>query len=359
LRKLNRYLIVNLIKILVLCQMAGMVIFLTIEFFDHVEVFTETFAKFGLSIAYMALKVPFYFNLILPLALLISILILIIVMIRGNEIIAIRTAGISTLSLMKPFIALSLGLVVFSFVLSEWVIPVTASASEYIYRIRIKKEQPYVVFKNDKIWFKHGNMVCNIDFFDTKRDVIKNLTVLELSDTYGIRKRTEAKEGRWEKGDWTFTGVTERTFGREGIIARRYYPTMRGLISEPPTVFKIVEKNPEEMSYGELQRYIQRLKKNGHDVRRYMVDLYNKIAFPFINVIMVLAAFSVGLRYAKTKHVSKGVFTGISVGVLYWFFHSVSLSFGYSDIFPPLFAAWLANLLFFSAGVIGIVTLRT
>ena len=358
-RRLNKYLTLTLIKILLLCQVAGMVIFLTIEFFDHVDTFTETFGKLVLGIAYMFLRVPYYFNLILPLAFLISILILIIMMIRGNEIIAIRTAGISTLSLMKPFIAVAMCLVVFSFVLSEWVIPVSLSGSEYVYRVRIKKEQPYIFFKNDKIWFKRGNQVCNIEVFDTKNDVIKNLTVLELSDTYAVLRRVEAKEGRWQDNGWTFHTVTERRFGPEGILSRKFYPTMRGLITEPPSVFKIAEKNPEEMSYNELQRYIQRLKRNGHDVRRYLVDLYNKVAFPFINLIMVLAGFSVGLRYAKTKHISKGIFSGICVGVLYFIAHNVSLSLGYAEIFPPLFAAWLSNLLFFSAGIIGIVTLRT
>ena len=102
------------------------------------------------------------------------------------------------------------------------------------------------------------------------------------------------------------------------------------------------------MSYRELERYIEKLKRNGHDVRRYMVDLDNKLSFPFINVIMVLAAFSVGLRYSKTKNVSRGIFSGICLGFSYWGFHSIALSFGYKEAFPPLFAAWLSNMLFFS-----------
>ena len=67
-----------------------------------------------------------------------------------------------------------------------------------------------------------------------------------------------------------------------------------------------------------------------------MVDLDNKISFPFINVIMVLAAFSVGLRYSKTKNVSKGIFSGICLGISYWGFHSIALSFGYKEAFPAL-----------------------
>jgi lipopolysaccharide export system permease protein len=358
-RKLNRYLIANILKLLFLCELAGMIIFVTIEFFDHVQLFTRSLDRLLLSFVYIGLRMPYFFNLILPLAFLISILILIIMMIRGNEVVAIRTAGISTFALMKPFLSLSLLLVILSFVLSEWVIPYTYSASEYVYQAKIKREQVYVVFKNDKIWFKRDNVISNIDFFDTKKDVINGVTVLEMSPDYIVQRRFDAAEGIWKDGDWHFLNVTDRKFGPEGIISKTVHPAMTGLIKEPPSLLKIVEKGPEEMSYKELSRYISKLKRNGHDVRRYMVDLYNKISFPFINVIMVLVAFSLGLRYAKTKHISAGVFWGIAVGAFYWILHSISLSFGYSEIFPALFAAWLSNLLFFSLGVIGIITVRT
>jgi lipopolysaccharide export system permease protein len=359
LRRLDRYLISNTIKLLFVTEFAGIAIFTLIEFFEHLDLFTASFSRFLLGISYIALRVPYYFNLILPLAFLISMLILIIVMIRGNEIIVVRTAGVSTSSLMRPLVLFSLVLVILSFSLSEWVIPLTSSAGEYIYRVRIKKEQSYVVYKNDRIWFKRGNFICNIEFFDARKDEIRGLTVLELSNTFGIQKRYDAQDGTWKGGAWTFHNVVERRFMNDGIESKTVYQSLSGLISEPPSVFKIADKNPEEMSYKELQRYINKLKRNGHDVKRYTVDLYDKLAFPFINLIMVLAAFSVGLRYSKTKHVSKGIFSGICLGVLYWLFHSVAKSLGYSEIFPPFFAAWFSNMLFFSFGVIGIVTVRT
>jgi len=280
-------------------------------------------------------------------------------MIRENEMIIIRTSGISTISLMKPLVLFSMILIMFSFILSELVIPATTSASEYIYRIKIKKEESYVFFKNDRIWFKRDNVISNIDFFDNKTDTIKGITVLELSKDYFIEKRIDAKEGVWKDGSWIFSDVSERTFGKNGIISKKTYPQLKGIIQEPPSVFKVIEKNPEEMGYKELSRYIKRLRLDGHNVRRYLVDLYNKISFPFINFIMVLVAFSVGLRYSKTKHISMGIFSGMCLGIFCWCFHSVSLSLGYSEIFPPLFAAWFSNFMFFSFGVIGIVTLRT
>ncbi len=358
-KKLNRYLIANVIKYLLITEFAGIIMFITIEFFEHMDIFTRSFNNFLLSIAYLLLRSPYYIHLILPLAFLISILILLILMVRGNEMIVARTSGISTASLMKPFLVFSLVLVIFSFILAEWIIPFTSSASDYLYRVRIKGEEARVYFKNNSIWFKRNNIIYNIDFFDAKKDMIKGLTVLEFSETFSVIKRYDAKEGIFKDGAWYFADVKERTFDEKGLKTKKTYEQFKDLLQEPPSVFKIADKNTEDMGYKELSRYIRRLKRDGHDVKRYLVDLYDKIAFPFINLIMVFAAFSVGLRYMKTKHISIGIFAGILLGACYWVFHSVSLSLGYSEIFPPLFAAWFSNLLFISMGVIGIITLRT
>jgi lipopolysaccharide export system permease protein len=359
LKRLNRYLITNAIKFLFITELVGIIMFVTIDFFEHMDIFTLSLSNFLVSILYLLLRAPYYINLILPLAFLISILILLILMIRGNEMIIVRTSGISTASLMKPLLAFSLVLVVLSFVLTEWIIPVTSSTSDYLYRVKIKGEEARVFFKNNSIWFKRNNVIYNIEFFDGKKDLIKGLTVLELSDTFSVKKRYDAKEGIYKDNAWYFTGVTERIFDEKGIVVRKTYEQFKDLLREPPSIFKVADRNPEDMGYKELSGYINRLQRDGHDINRYLVDLYDKIAFPFINLIMVFAAFSVGLRYMKTKHISIGIFSGILLGACYWVFHSISLSLGYSEIFPPLFAAWFSNLLFISSGVIGIVTLRT
>ena len=358
-KKLNKYLALNMLKFLLMTQFAGLVMFVTIEFLEHMDIFTDSFNSFLLSLVYIFLRIPHYINLLLPLASLISMLILLILMVRNNEIIAARTSGISTISLMKPFVTFACGLIIFSFINTEWIMPYAANTADYLYRVKIKKEDSYVHFKNDKIWFKKDNILSNIDYFDAKKDIIKGLTIIELADDFTIKKRIDAKEGIWRDSTWFFTTVIERTFGDSAIQSKKVYPEMKGLIRETPAMLKVGEKNPEEMGYKDLLKYIQRLKRDGHDVRRYLVDLYNKMAFPFINLIMVFVAFSVGLRYTKTKHVAKGILVGVCVGILYWFIHNICLSFGYAETFPPFFAAWLSNILFFSLGIIGVVTLRT
>lgn len=359
-RRLNRYILENTLKILFLCELFGIVIFLMVDFFEHIDLFARSLEALSLSVSYLLFRVPFYANLLLPLSFLTSMLILFVIMARNNEILSLRSLGISTLSIMKPLVFLSLFLTSLNFLISEYVSPHSLRVSEEILRIRIKKEEPYLSVKNDRIWLKKENLITRIEYFDPHTDSLAGVTLIELSKDYSrILRRIDAKEGAFTGGEWVFRDVSERRFDEEMRMVKSFYPTLSGLLSENPKVFKSVSKNPDQMSFNELSNYITRLRNQGHNVRRYIVDLQSKISFPFVNLIMVILATSIGLRYKSVSHVSRGIFLGLLLGFLYWVINSFSLSLGYSEIFPPLFSAWFANFVFFSGGMVGILSLRT
>lgn len=357
-KRLDRYLISTTLKLLFLCEFAGVAIYSIIEFFEHLDVFATSLDNFLLSLLYISARVPYSATLILPLAFLISMLITFIIMVRNNEIMIIRSSGISTLFFIRPLFYLSCLLTILTFFLKESFAPQAYRVSEFIYKVKIKKEEPFISVKNDRIWLKKGNKIARIEYLDAKKELMKEITVLELSPDYTIKKRFDAKEGIFTGSTWVFTDVVERIFEENGSAEKKYYPLLLGLVSEPPDTFRNLERNPEEMSFKELNGYIERLRENGYNAKKYLVDLYNKISFPFINVIMVMIACSIGLRYSKARNIARGLFSGIVIGASYWFFHSVCLSLGYSEIFPPVFSAWLTNIVFFSTGIIGILTLR-
>ena len=86
------------------------------------------------------------------------------------------------------------------------------------------------------------------------------------------------------------------------------------------------------------------------DVARWQVDYYSKISFPFASVIVVL--FGVPFSSIKRRG-GVGVQLGISLLIcfIYLIIMKVSQVFGYNGDMNPLLTAWLANIIFFLAGV--------
>ena len=61
-------------------------------------------------------------------------------------------------------------------------------------------------------------------------------------------------------------------------------------ITEKPQYFKTEVLQSQEMSFGELRRYIAGLRQSGFDTKRLSVQLNEKLAFPVITLVMAILA---------------------------------------------------------------------
>ena len=96
----------------------------------------------------------------------------------------------------------------------------------------------------------------------------------------------------------------------------------------------------------------------GENSVSYQVDLYTKLSFPLVSLIVVLIgipfAFSMGKRGALV-----GLGLSMAIVVIYWVALSVFRSLGSAELLSPLLAAWGANLIFGLMGLYLLFTLRT
>ena len=56
-----------------------------------------------------------------------------------------------------------------------------------------------------------------------------------------------------------------------------------------------VQNAPDTVSFLALRAYVARLRDGGHRVTRYLVQLYRKLSFPLVHVIMALVAIPFAL----------------------------------------------------------------
>ena len=90
---------------------------------------------------------------------------------------------------------------------------------------------------------------------------------------------------------------------------------MLALDLKPDDLIRMAQKS-NEMSYTQLRRYVEKVTAEGYDATTYKVDMYGKLAFPFICVIMALTGAATGMR----GFVKNNLPVGIAVGVVFCFF---------------------------------------
>jgi lipopolysaccharide export system permease protein len=151
---------------------------------------------------------------------------------------------------------------------------------------------------------------------------------------------------RWTLRDGAFRIIpgpmSDEAFMFDSMRLKSMVETPAALLAEP--------KEPDEMRYAELSRYIGWLERSGGDARKLRVDLALKIAIPFTCII--IAVFAAPL--AVTAPRAGGAFgIGVSLATTVVFLTLIQLSkaVGAGGLLPPTLAAWSPNIIFGVAGV--------
>ena len=122
--------------------------------------------------------------------------------------------------------------------------------------------------------------------------------------------------------------VIERNFSNDSEIVTRSVKLNIGSLHITPIEIIKKEEKPDEMGYFDLQKFIDRQERSGHNVARWKVELYSKISFPFASFIVVF--FGVPFAYGKRRS-GLAIQFGISLLIcfIYLAFIKVSQVFGY------------------------------
>jgi len=94
-------------------------------------------------------------------------------------------------------------------------------------------------------------------------------------------------------------------------------------------------------------------------VGAYLVQLYSKLSFPLIHLIMALVAIPFALMSPRSGGRAVGIGVAIVISVGYWMVHSLALAFARADLLPPALAAWTANIIFAGLGAALLINTRT
>jgi lipopolysaccharide export system permease protein len=161
-----------------------------------------------------------------------------------------------------------------------------------------------------------------------------------------ITMRIDAELAEWKEEKWVFSNVLVTTFNGGNFPSFSRLATKVIPLTEKPSDFKTIQEDAEKMGYVELRKYIKKIREEGYDASRYLVDMYGKIAFPCVSIILAIIGISFSLRSERSGGLTQSMGTGIVIGFSYWFVYAFSLSLGRSGTIPPLLSAWLANIIF-------------
>jgi LPS export ABC transporter permease LptG len=274
---------------------------------------------------------------------------------RSNELTAMKATGISIYRVAFPVIVIAAIVAASLFVFDQLYIPHANKRQETL-RNEIKGKPAQTYLRPDRKWiFGSNNTIYYYEVYDAERNHFGGISIFQFNPkTFGLTARIYAKNAHWEDGlqKWVFENGWTRRFNGSAIEEfKPFEVTTSMLAAEQPSYFKKEVRQSQEMDYEELHHYIRDLQQSGFDVVRFRVQLYKKLAYPIITLVMAILAIPFSVSRQRRGGALAGVATAIGIAIMYWVSAGLFEAMGNANQLPALLAAWAPNLIFgFAAG---------
>ncbi len=364
-RILDEYVVRDFINTFVLVLASFVLLILLFTYLELVGDIIRNHVPVTTVGAYLVNLTPSMLYKFAPLAVLMAVLVTFGVLNRNSEIIAMKATGISLYRLVIPIVSISAIIAVCLFLFDQFYLPQANRRQESL-RSTIKGRPPQTFLHPEQKWIfgqqEPGGpgRIFYYQFFDPDSNEFANLSIFEFDPhTFAMSRRIFAARVFWDtdKGSWRFQNGWERKFsGANQTEYREFINTIFPEVREEPSYFKKESLQSQEMNFGQLKRYIRDLRQSGFDTMRLRVDLWHKLTYPLVAIVMAVLAIPFALSMGRRGSLT-GIAVAIGVAMAYWMVDALFGAMGNVNYLPAPLAAWSSDVLFGLTG--GYLLLRT
>jgi lipopolysaccharide export system permease protein len=307
-----------------------------------------------------ALILPTFLELTVPMAFLLAILLGLGRLSSDQELLALKSSGVSPAQILLPLIFVAANVSVLTLLLTTWVRPAAQSALKNelydIAKTRIGTALREKVFNDDfpniLIYVEEiippGNVAQGILIID-KRDSTRDNIILGKVGLINTEEQTHTLSLRLFDGSIYERDRARSDFSQTNFNIYDFKLDLDELIG--PT--KMKDAAPKEMSLTRLLETIDEKQAAGIIARPELMEFHQRIAFSFTPIVFCLLGVSLSLlpRTSRANR-SWGVALCIVWLVIYYALLSFGKALGDRGAFHPFVALWFPNI------VIGVIALH-
>ena len=346
----DRYLLKSFLRVFAFSMVAFILIYVTVNIFEEIDNFIDHDAKIHHILRYYLYSLPFVMTYVVPVSLLLGTVFAMGVLARRNELTALLASGVSLTRVARPIFVTSLLIAFFSIYFNDHIVARANRLKDDVMHHDIEgRERPDNEEKTDFRYLGAHGFIYLASLYSHTNNLLTDVVVQQFSNDTLIR-RVDARRAVWKNHRWLFSNGYTRTFKADGEHVQAFDSLTIPEMTETPDDFAEEEIDEENMNFVELRHYIDRVRKSGGSVEKYLVDLYFKFSFPFAGSIFVL--IGVALASGKRKpSIATGFGLTLVVSFMYYAVLRVGQTLGHNGVMPPLLAAQMGNIVFLAIGL--------
>lgn len=298
--------------------------------------------------------IPFFVNMFSYLFTFIAVIFFTSKMAQNIEIVAILSSGISFKRFLWPYFISATIIGLLSLYMANFLIPHTNKTmwdfeKTYI-KNPIKNEDMNIHMQIDPGVFVY------VESYNTFTKVGQKFSLEQFDRDGRLVYKLNSDRANWveETGKWRITNYYYRVLGDSAEYLRKGHQKDT-LLNLHPSEFTIISGDIKTMDYFELRDFIEKERLRGSPkINEYLVEQYQRYAFPFSTLILTLIGVSLSSRKVRG---GIGIHLGIGIALTfsYILFMQVSQVFAAVGNMSPMLAVWIPNIIY---GLLGIYMLR-
>ncbi|MFQ5746577.1 MAG: LptF/LptG family permease [Gemmatimonadota bacterium] len=357
-RILDRYLVREFAWIFLLCILGVPFVFEIINLTDTLDTYLADGIGRGPVLMHYLYQFPYQMLLAFPIAALLATVFTVSRMTRHFEITAAKASGVSFYRLARPLLVVGLVLSAIALGLTE-IVPLTERKSaEALGEERTRGQTSRLRF----VYRGNEERLYKIYRLDALEGTMTNVQIEREGTGFGYPTYSvSAASARWDSaaGRWVLEDGRIRFFPDRGTTNTfRFRELHQRAFTETPDELLARPKDPSEMNYAELGRFIEALQRSGGNARELVVQRWMKISFPFAAFIIILfgAPLANSTRRGGTPF---AVGVALLTTIIFLLVTRIAQALGAAGIVAPVIAAWLPNGIFLTAGAVLMTKVRT
>ena len=359
LKSINRYIIKEFLKslVVVVCVMFSIVLLITLlDEFNYFK--SKQDLKFIQFIIFTFLKIPnLLFNLF-PFIVLFSGIVFYLKIYNYNEVISLRIMGYSNIQiiLIPALTCFLLGyLIVFT------IVPFTSSMLKYYEELKSEYDQKKnLVFVNETgIWIidknENDKNIIRIDKIDKNFSNITKITIYNYDKNNNFIRRIDANEGAINDTNWQLSKVNIISSNNNKRASENYFNNYNYKSNIKINELKNIYKNTETTSLLDISREMTVLEEKGYSVTDLRIRYQKLISFPIYLLAMSILSGLMIINLGKTSNYLKYGSYGVIISIVIYFLNDLSITIAKSGIISVDFSVWIPIFLIILINLIGII----
>jgi len=353
---LDRYILRQYLRTFTMLVLGIPLLFVIGDVTDNLDKYMDrhvTGPHLALSYVY---QFPLFMQYAFPIAALVATVFTIGSMTRFQEVSAAKAGGVSFFRLVRPLFMLTILLSGGAFGLGE-LAPITLQKAA---ALRGEGQQSNATSRNNFVYQTEAEGVLTARRLDLADHQMWDVVLERNASSTGPGMHRMARTAQWSRrAGWMLHNGFVRTLAPDGSERTTPFDSLRVAgLSETPEELLAEPKDPLQMRYREVERFVEAIERSGGDAKPLRVELAQKIALPCAVFIIVL--FGAPLATSSQRGgTAFGIGISLGVTILYMLMFRVGKAFGSSGAVDPVIAAWAPNAIFAVAAVVLLARTRT